>query len=85
MGNLYASQMFAQANTELGDLSAMFAKGDFVPLREWLREKVHLRGQCLTASELIRDITGKPLSTEPLMSYLSNKLAPLYGLSLDTP
>ena len=81
LGNLYASQMFDQANEELGPLDEAFAKGEFAPLLEWLRSKVHQHGQCFTPSELIQNISGKPLSHEPLMKHLKTKFGELYELS----
>ena len=39
LGNLYASQLFEQAQADLGDLSAMFRRGEFMPLRDWLRSQ----------------------------------------------
>jgi carboxypeptidase Taq len=80
LGNLYASQFFAQAEADLGPLAGPFARGQFAPLREWLAAKIHSQGQRYTAAELVRDVTGKPLSYAPLMAHLHNKLAPLYGL-----
>lgn len=80
LGNLYASQMFEQAHQELGDLNEQFRQGDFLPLREWLRQQVHTHGRCYSAGELIEKITGKPLSSQPLLDYLAAKLRPLYGL-----
>lgn len=80
LGNLYASQLFEQAQRDLGNLGRQFAAGHFEPLRHWLLENVHRQGQRYTASELIEKITGKPLSHAPLMAHLRRKLAPLYGL-----
>ena len=45
LGNLYAAQIFAQAETEVGPLDEQFARGEFQPLREWLGEKIHRQGQ----------------------------------------
>ncbi|MGD9719810.1 MAG: carboxypeptidase M32 [Pirellulales bacterium] len=81
LGNLYASQFFAQADMELGGLAAQFARGEFSRLREWLGEKIHRHGQCFTAAELVEKITGKTLSHAPLVAQLREKLAPLYGLN----
>lgn len=80
LGNLYAAQFYEQADRDLGGLSAMFARGEFLALREWLRGKIHARGQCYTASELGQLVTGQPLGHAALMRYLRGKLAPLYGL-----
>jgi len=45
-----------------------------------LREKVHSRGKRLTASELVQDITGRPLGIDDLMSYLEKKFGEIYSL-----
>ena len=79
LGNLYAAQLFAQADADLGGLAAQFARGEFQPLRQWLREKVHRQGQCYSAAELVERVTGRPLSHLPLIEHLRGKLAPLYG------
>ncbi len=80
LGNLYASQFFAQAEVDLESLAPQFARGEFQPLRHWLHEKIHQQGQRYTAGELVERITGKPLSHAPLVAHLRKKLAPLYGL-----
>ncbi|HQE62529.1 MAG TPA: carboxypeptidase M32, partial [Candidatus Latescibacteria bacterium] len=81
---LYAAQFFEQAQTDLGDLDEQFRRGDFLPLREWLKEKIHRQGMRYRANELVEKVTGKPLSHEPLMRHLKNKLAPLYGAARET-
>lgn len=80
LGNLYAGHWFEAAERELGDLNAQFRKGDFTPLRRWLNEKIHQPGRCWSPSELLQRITGEPLSPKPLITYLENKLEPIYGL-----
>lgn len=81
LGNLYAAQFFEQAEQDLGDLQAMFRRGEFVPLREWLRANIHSQGRRYPAAELGRRITGSPLSHDALMRHLRGKFAPLYDLS----
>ena len=39
LGNLYAAQFFEKAAQDLGDLHAMFGRGEFLPLRDWLRNE----------------------------------------------
>ncbi|WP_425615330.1 carboxypeptidase M32 [Anatilimnocola sp. NA78] len=81
LGNLYASQLFEQADEDLGGLNNLMQRGEFTPLKHWLNEKIHRQGQCYSAAELVKRITGKPLSSEPLMRHLRGKLLPLYGLA----
>lgn len=80
LGNLYAAQIFEQAERDLGDLNAHIRRGAFRPLLEWLRTNIHQQGKRYTASELVQRITGNPISADALLSYFQRKFAPLYGL-----
>ena len=80
MGNLYAAQFFEEAVEQLGDLDAMFAKGEFTPLRTWLNEKIHAHGKRYRSARLCEVVTGKALTAEPLMRHLEGKFRPLYGV-----
>ncbi|MBX2850562.1 MAG: carboxypeptidase M32 [Phycisphaeraceae bacterium] len=80
MGNLYCAQFFEAAKEQLGDLDAMFAEGNFTPLRHWLNENIHAHGQRYRSADLVEHVTGKPLSADPLMRHLEGKLRPLYGV-----
>ena len=80
LGNLYAAQFFAAADQELGGLHPQFARGEFQPLRNWLREKIHRHGQRYSAAELVKRVTGKELSSGPLLAHLRAKYGELYGV-----
>ena len=80
LGNLYAAQLFDKADQELGGLDQQFEQGEFTPLREWLGTNVHQQGKRFPASQLMEQVCGAPLSSEPLLHYLKAKLGPLYGL-----
>lgn len=81
LGNLYAAQFFEQAEFDIGPLDEQFRRGDFAPLLEWLRDKIHRQGQRYRATQLVQRVTGQPLSHEPLMRQLWRKYAPLYNLT----
>ena len=80
LGNLYAAQFFEAARRELGDLDALFARGEFRPLLDWLRRNIHSRGKRYTASELVQEVSGRPLDAEPLLRYLRGKAKELYAV-----
>ena len=80
LGNMYAAQFFRAAGRDLGDLSALFRKGEFAPLLKWLNENIHRRGRQYPATELVRVVAGEPLSHKPLMEHLHGKYDELYGL-----
>lgn len=80
LGNMYAAQFYATANREFHDLAGMLARGEFLPLKEWLTKKIHVHGKRYSAARLCEMVTGQPLSHEPLMAHLRRKLEPLYGI-----
>jgi len=79
LGNLYAAQFFEQACKDLPDLDAQFSRGNFHPLLDWLRQKIHSQGKRYRATELVKRVTGRDLSAEPLLRHLRQK-AELYGV-----
>jgi carboxypeptidase Taq len=79
-GNLYAAQLNAAIRKDMPDLDRRVAQGEFAPILEWMRQKVHRHGSLYPPTELIRRITGQGISTGPLLDYLRRKFAPLYGL-----
>lgn len=80
LGNLYAAQFWETINREIPELSGLMASGDFLPLKRWLNDKIHRHGRRYDAGELCRLITGKPLSSDPLLRHLEGKFRPVYGL-----
>lgn len=74
-GNLYAAQFAEAARAALGDLDAMLARGEFAPLREWLRVNVHRHGRRFPPAELCRRATGRELSAEPFLTHLERRVA----------
>lgn len=84
LGNLYAAQFFEQADRDCGGLAAEFARGQFKSLRQWLIEKIHAHGRRYTASQLIKRVTGSPMSHDALVRHLRTKFEPLYGLASTT-
>ncbi len=80
LGNLASAQLFDAAKRDISDLDEMFCRGEFRPLLDWLREKVHFYGRCYSGGELVRQATGRELSSHSLIEYLKTKLEPLYEI-----
>jgi carboxypeptidase Taq len=80
LGNLFAAQFFEAAREQLPGLEDGFTRGEFAPLKRWLNTKIHEQGKRFHSGDLCVQVTGKPLSAEPLMRHLEGKLKPLYGL-----
>jgi carboxypeptidase Taq len=80
LGNLYAAQLFEAAQRDLGDLDGAIARGEFTPLRQRLRDKVHKHGRRYLPSQLVFRATGEEPSAEPFLRYLRTKLGDVYGI-----
>ncbi len=69
LGNLYSAQLLNAARKELGDIEAQIRNGNFSPLLNWMRDKVHSRGSILEPALLIEEATGSlPSSDEGAVS-----------------
>lgn len=79
-GNLIAAQLYEAAREEISDLEAGFARGEFAPLLEWLRQRIHQHGTIRTADQLVQDATGKALSPEPFLRELKASARAVYGV-----
>jgi carboxypeptidase Taq len=55
------------------DVDQQIARGDFGGLMGWLREHVHGQGARVSAQELLKNATGKPLSAAAALRYLEGK------------
>lgn len=80
-GNLYAGQLWDAVSAEIPDLPSSMSRGEFAPLLDWLRDNLHRHGRRYSATELSEHLAGQPLGHASLMSYLENKLRPIYRVS----
>ncbi len=80
LGNLISAQLYDRADSDLGGIEAQVERGEFGPLRDWLREHVHRHGSKFSATELLQRITGGGLEAGPWLNYARTKFGQLYGL-----
>jgi carboxypeptidase Taq len=78
LGKLYAAMFIRQAHSDIPGLTDMMARGEFGSLLAWLREKIHHWGKAKTASELVMDICGRPLTEEDFLRYVEDKIDRVY-------
>jgi len=82
LGNVVSVQLWEKAEAELGELDEQFERGEFEPLREWLRENVHRHGRAFTPQELLQRVTGSSMDPAPYLRYLERKLGELFGAAV---
>jgi carboxypeptidase Taq len=83
LGNLISAQIWERIVAEIPDLTAGFARGEFAPLRDWLRENLHRHGRKFTPAETLERVVGTPqIDPEPYVRYLRAKIGDLYGIAV---
>ncbi len=65
---------------DLPDMEEGFARGEFLPPLQWLREHVHRHGSKFTAPELLARELGEEISAEPLLEYIRARYSEIYEL-----
>ena len=80
LGNLYAAQLYETAVSQNPTIIEEMAQGKTNALVTWLGENIHQYGKKFTPAELIQKATGKPLTHEPFMRYVTEKFSKIYEL-----
>jgi carboxypeptidase Taq len=80
LGDVFAAQLCAKAETELGSLERLFARGEFAELVGWLGRNVYKEGGRYPSARLIELVTGAPPNHRPLVEALKQKYSQLYRL-----
>jgi carboxypeptidase Taq len=82
LGNLYSASLFKAARRDLPLLEEQISRGELLPLRDWLREKIHAEGYRYDAESLVRRVTGAGIDDSDFVEYLREKYSGLYGVKL---
>jgi carboxypeptidase Taq len=73
LGAIVAAQLFAAARAVDPDIVAGIARGEFGPLRAWLRANIHAHGARYELGELVRLASGRALALEPYLDHLQRR------------
>ena len=79
LGNLFAAQFFTSFVKDHPDWGERVARGDLAFIRDWLASKIHRWGRMYNSEELVKKITGKPLSETAYCNYLKGKYKEIYN------
>lgn len=80
LGNLMSVQFYQAALQANPDIPEHLIQGDFSPLNTWLKNQIYASGCKYTSEELIKRVTGQPLSINPFIDYIRQKYSQLYTL-----
>ena len=73
LGAVMAAQFYEALHESVPDVDGEIARGDFSGLMGWLQHNVHGMGARVSAQELLKLATGKPLSAATALRYLEAK------------
>ena len=73
VGAIAAAQFFEAAKKQVPEIPQQLEKGDFSGLKGWLNENVHSQASKLSFNDLIKQATGKELSTEAFKNSLRER------------
>ncbi len=80
LGNIISAQIWEKVLVDIPDLYAQFERGEFMALREWLREHLHKHGRKFTPKETLQKVVGGSIDVEPYVRHLKSKLGEIYGV-----
>jgi carboxypeptidase Taq len=79
LGSVLAAQLADALAADL-DFPGLVREGEFDPIREWHRERVHRHGARHTTPDLVQDATGSELTADAFLDYATEKFGTLYDL-----
>ncbi len=81
LGNLYAAQFYQSLHKEFPQIEHEISQGNLKNMLDWLKKNIHSHGRRYNPDELIKKVTGKPLSEAPFLAYIQHKFGQIYKLS----
>jgi carboxypeptidase Taq len=81
LGAIAAAQLYHHCSQDVPDMESKIETGDFGPIKEWLKEKIHRHGRRYTSlDEMLEEQVGEPLNPTYFIDYLTTKYTDLYQL-----
>jgi carboxypeptidase Taq len=82
LGNLYSAQFYNEVRHDVEDIDTSIGNGDLVPALKWLRENIHVHGKFYSADDLVREVTGHPLTEDHFINYLKDKYSQIFDVDI---
>jgi carboxypeptidase Taq len=73
LGAMAAAQLMQAARQSDPTIDTAMAQGDLSPLLAWLRKNVHSKASLYGFNDLLREATGKPLSSDGFKAHLERR------------
>ncbi len=79
IGNAYNAMYLEKMKKEI-PVSELLKKGDFLTIKDWMKEHVFKKASLLPPKDWIRNITGEDLNPKYFIEYLEEKYKEIYDL-----
>ena len=73
LGNLVSAIILSKMRKELKDYEQDISKGDFKPIREWLRLKIHRHGSVCAPKVLLKQSFNEEYNPDYFVNYIQTK------------
>jgi carboxypeptidase Taq len=73
LGHMMAAQLYNAITRDIPHMPAQLRSGDFTHIHRWLQDKIYTKGRLKRTNDLLTDITGEPLTYNPLVKHIKNR------------
>lgn len=73
IGHMIAAQIHDKMKRDIQNIPELMAAGDFLPVQQWLADKVYRNGRLRRTDDLLEHVTGSGLTPGPLISHLQER------------
>jgi carboxypeptidase Taq len=73
IGHMAAAQIHDKMKKDVQNIPELLAAGDFLPIQQWLADKIYAQGRLMRMDDLLESVTGARLTPGPLISHLQDR------------
>ena len=73
LGNILSAAFYREALLSHPEIPSQVGRGEFATLHGWLKDNIYRHGAKFTADELVKKVTGGPMTIDPYIAYLRGK------------
>lgn len=78
LGNIYDGQIRNAIFKDIPDFYTRIEAGDFKAISNWFEKNIYCYSNCLTAGEILKNLTGEALNADYFLQYLNDKYKEIY-------
>ena len=74
LGHLISAQISSQMEREIGLIDNLVLNGEYEKIILWLKNNIHKFGRSVNSMDLVKNVTGKDLTSDYFINHLSTKI-----------